>query len=215
MSSTIDSDELPSGVEHTVDIVRPLDELCVGGNTEFTVFTDWVDLMLTALMGDDEAYLEVADAYDRDELDLFVEAFATLRLETAKQGVDVLGDVYETMGLNSENFAQHFTPHSVSESMAEVQVSTGQDDDDGPSTIADPACGSGRLLLSASQLVDDSVCFGRDKDEVCAKMAVVNFCLFGIDGYVAHGDALTMETWGAWAVRDGTVASIDPESVGW
>jgi type I restriction-modification system DNA methylase subunit len=49
-------------------------------------------------------------------------------------------------------------------------------------TIADPAYGSGPLLVLAARKHDvRTICFGQDKDLTCAQMAVLNFCLFTLD----------------------------------
>lgn len=58
MSSTVGVD-----VEEILD---PLETIEDRGFGRYDVFRDWVDLMLSALQRDDDAYLETLDRYDRD-----------------------------------------------------------------------------------------------------------------------------------------------------
>ena len=203
--------QYPTGYDHVSSITEPLNELAHAGHPRYTIFDDWVTLMLTALAGDDDAYLDVANDYDRDELDKFITAFGELMHVTAEYQVDVLGDVYESFGMQSENFGQHFTPHSASESMAELQMTTqsGDDDEDSAARIMDPTCGSGRLLIAAARRFPDGHFHGIDKDGLCAKMAAVNLSLFGLTGRIAVGDTLKMDIWSVWEVQDGHPRELD------
>lgn len=184
------------------EIVETLNSIQRNGHSPFRVYRDWVDLMLYALQRDDEQYLEVMDHYDNDgpqgerPADLFARAFGKLRAETAETGLDVLGDVYEAYGMQSDQLGQHFTPHTVVELLAEL--SDGPDEKNG--TVSDPACGSGRMLVYTGQRHSEAVYLGQDQDAVCAKMTALNLCLFNLDGYVVHGDTLKMEQRSAWRV---------------
>ena len=197
--------QYPTGYDHVSDITEPLNELAHAGHPRYTIFEDWVTLMLTALARDDDAYLEVADDYDREKLDNFVTAFGELMHATAEYQVDVLGDVYEAFGMQSENFGQHFTPHSAGEAMADLQM-VSQSDESGegsPVRIMDPTCGSGRLLIAAARRFPDGHFHGIDKDALCARMAAVNLSLFGLSGRIAVGDTLKMDIWRVWEIQEG------------
>lgn len=190
----------------------------VTGLALYDVFRDWLDLSLLAFERNDPEYLEIVEQYEdrhdeataRECLDHYAAALGELTAATAEVGHDVLGLVYEQLGLTSDAFAQHFTPHNVSDAMAAMTVvSDGFEDVDPPLTVHDPACGSGRLLVSAARAVaeaDDAppaVFYGRDKSATCAKLTAVNLTLLGIAGVAVVGDSLTMEERTVWKVVPG------------
>lgn len=170
--------------------------------------------MLYALQQRDDPYLEIVNKYDNDRpegerpIDYYTEAFGALQSGMQQTDADLLGVVYETYGMSSDAFGQYFTPHNVSEMMAEMQLQAldrkevGQRRAAGdPVTVKDPACGSGRLLVVAAQEYPDAVYYGVDKSETCAKMTALNLCLFNVDGYAVHGDALAMDAYQTWATQ--------------
>jgi type I restriction-modification system DNA methylase subunit len=190
-------DDVSTDVDEIVEHLNSIHRL---GHSYYQVFRDWIDLMLYALQRDDEQYLAVMDRYDNDgprgerEADHFAAAFGELQKETANTGLDVLGDVYEVFGLQSDHLGQHFTPHAVADLLATLQHGI-----DGPvENVSDPACGSGRLLLYTAKRHPEAFYVGQDKDAVCAKMTALNLCMFNLDGYVVHGDTLRMERRNAW-----------------
>lgn len=124
---------------------------------------------------------------------------------------DIIGGVYEHYGLTSEHFAQYFTPGSVSRAMAEMNLpdpdSLREATPGNPLVISDiSGCGSGRLVVDSALRLRDivpeapAVYLGYDKDPICAKMAVLNFVLNDMTGYVLLGDALKLDARRAWFV---------------
>ena len=217
--------EAPGTID-VAPITDPLETIAGRGFSRYDVYRDWVELMLAALQRDDETYLDVLDDYDRgkdrdrDErnADLFSTAFGELMSAMEASNRDVLGVTYEAFGMQNEAFGQHFTPHNVCASLAELQATSG--DPEPPITIADPACGSGRLLIHAARRHDArTICFGQDKDLLCAQMAALNCCFFNMDAVVMYGDSLTLEQRRAWRtehrIMGGGIAEADPESVPW
>jgi hypothetical protein len=209
-------------------ILDPLREIQSQGYSRYNVFRDWIDLILYALQREDDPYLDILDDYDENRdydrgnrsADHFSTAFGNLMELMEKTNQELLGVCYEEFGMQNDNFGQHFTPNSVSEMMAKIQTTTTVEDPDPPITIADPACGSGRLLVFAARHQDErTICFGQDKDLLCCEMTALNLCFFNIDGVVVCGDSLTVEKRRAWRTRStglgGEVAEVDPESVAW
>jgi len=179
--------------------------------------------MLFALQRQDEPYQGIVDDYrepadmDRGQgersIDLFATAFGRLQVQMAETNADVVGAVYEEYGLSSDAFGQHFTPHSVCDMMVEISG----DEPDGRQTILDPACGSGRLLLTAGRRWLDAVLVGQDKDPICAKMAALNCCFMNLDAYIVQGDSLTLEYQRAWQTSfspiGGSVRELNDDAV--
>lgn len=122
--------------------------------------------MLYALQRRDGPYLEIVDEYsescDMDHprgertIDLLANAFGQLQKQVSETNSDVLGALYEEYSMNSDNFGQHFTPHSVCEAMVEIThtVDDQPRDDGTQQVVTDPACGSGRKLLDGGDIHD-------------------------------------------------------------
>lgn len=213
----------------TVDaepITDPLETIAGRGFSRYDVYRDWVELMLAALQRDDETYLNTLEEYKRGSgrdrgqrnADLFSEAFGELMSAMEASNRDILGVTYEEFGMQNDAFGQHFTPHNVCAAMAELQAPTA--DPEPPVTIADPACGSGRLLIHAARRHDErTICFGQDKDLLCAQMCALNCCFFNMDAVVVYGDSLTVEKRRAWRTQStmlgGDIAEVDPEDAPW
>jgi len=133
-------------------------------------------------------------------------------------GLDVLGAVYEAWDLGSHDQGVHFTPHSVARALAKFQVYSqdGEAAPEPPVRIADPACGSGRLLILAARVQDESViCYAKDQNSICARMAALNCCFFNLDAVIIQGDSLQVTRQRAWRTRHtplgGEIVEVDPE----
>ena len=85
---------------------------------------------------------------------------------------------------------QYFTPEHVTDFMA--QINMGPDSKAGQ-TVLDPACGSGRTLLSAAKINRFLHFYGADLDPICCKMALYNMILNSLTGEIAHMNSLSNE----------------------
>ena len=161
-----------------------------------------------SLQRDDENYLEVVEKYDNESfpegerpVDLYSEAFGELMQGMSETDADLLGVVYEELGMDSDHFGQYFTPHNVCDAKAEMMIGADNEELEEPVTVADPASGSGRLLLYAAKKIPENleaVFYGQDKDSTCAKMTALNLCFFNMSGYAVQGDSLKLEKHRAW-----------------
>jgi len=209
------------------EIIETLAQIRQRGHSAHTVFRDWVNLMLFALQRRDDPYLEIVGDYrkpgDMDHpdgqrsVDLFSKAFGQLQERMAATDADVLGAVYEEYGMSSDAFGQHFTPHSVCETMVEIAGVVDENDTEDRQTVLDPACGSGRMLLTAGRNQPDALFVGQDKDPLCARMTTLNCCFLNLDAYIVQGDSLTVEFQRAWETSyspmGGSVRELDDEEV--
>jgi hypothetical protein len=218
------------------------------GRSRYRVFEEWLEFVVTTLARDDDTYAdlvidleqatedesaarECVDAY-AGAFGLLVDAMADVTVPGTDTPADLLGAMYEAYGAASDQFGQHFTPESVATAKAKlafpdadsVRDATPED----PLVIGDPACGSGRLPFQAVHHLRDVapetpvVVVARDIDATCARMATINFALWGIPAYVVHGNSLTLDTWQVWRVdtptqpltrpsQDGVVTTVPPE----
>jgi len=213
--------------EHRKLVTDPLDAISQQtGDSPYQVFSDWIDLALASFTGDDDAYQKPLTRYangGRDE-DMVRElatrhanALGGLVLAMEQTNEDVLGGVYEHYGLTNNHFAQYFTPGAVSRAMATMNLPDGDELHDAtpedPLVIGDVSgCGSGRLIVDSAKHLREiapetpAVFLGYDKDPICAKMAVLNFVLNDLTGYVLLGDALKLDAHRAWFVSIAQIA---------
>lgn len=172
-------------------------------NSLHTVFSDFLTITICALSGQryEQEYLEIIKKYKRNEVDSFAEMFAEMVLLMDDSGtgfVDVLGEFF-TMHITRGQNGQFFTPQHITDLMAQLTGNTQAKEVD--KTVLDPACGSGRTLLSFAKFNGkDNYFFGADVDLLCAKMCVINLCLNGLRGEVAHMNSLSMEMFSVYEV---------------
>lgn len=194
--------------EHNIKrILKPLDSIASRGHHISSVFRDFISLALYALCREEELYLEVMGRYKNDrpkgkrEADYFAHALSELLIVTSEENHDVLGDAYMHIAGNysAKNMGQYFSPHGICDMMADITI--GETDKQAP-TVIDPACGSGRMLISAAKKLKPEAHFtGIDLDRVCAQMAALNLCLFNMNGIVYHGNGLSLKMYDAYMTQ--------------
>jgi hypothetical protein len=229
---------IPEGQHHdsAADIVGSLQKVARRGHSIATVFDDWLDLLLYSLAaGDHEAeYQQTAQPYafngsergDRG-IDHLGKATGQLFEGVLQTGADILGDVYHLLGRSSDRLGQFFTPHNVAEYKVQMiqsaDTATGEygrgdthaEAIESRCSVHDPACGSGRLIVSAARDRPDAWYSGVDLDSRCAKMAAINLVFCNVDGQIIHGDSLKMEAYTAYNTyyteSGGVVTINDPD----
>lgn len=179
------------------EILQQFQSLLNRGYSAYTIFTDFLDLILYALQGDDEQYLKIVHRYPNNkpighrEIDYFHIAFQLLQYEMRETNNDILGELYMQWNMNNKYKGQFFTPKHIASFMA--QITNPQ-----RGRILDPCCGSGVMLVEAIKTMkqedlDNSVFYGQDIDLTCVKMTALNLCFFNVNGYVIGGNTLLQE----------------------
>ncbi|MDX2264335.1 MAG: N-6 DNA methylase [Hyphomicrobiales bacterium] len=189
----------------------------------FATFDTWLGLMLAAFSRDDPAYLKLLEPYGPrvhgkpHAADHFAHALGAIHAEMRQdneRGVirDHLGEIYEAEGGADKDMAQFFTPMPLCEMMARMTLDDTVPED---ARIADPACGSGRMLMACVPLRPRGYFFGVDKDPTCAKMAALNMLWRNVDSDIVWGDCLRLKAHGGWMTHrtalGGVVAPFGPE----
>lgn len=107
---------------------------------------------------------------------------------------DALGMLYEYLASQYKKsyLGQFFTPPEICDLSTRITV--------GEKTTArvrvnDPACGSGRMLLSFNAYNPGGLLYGEDLDPVCAKMTALNMAIHGCQGQVFCCNSLTLDDW--------------------
>ena len=168
-----------------------------------TVFSDFLTMVVCALAGGtlDAEYMEVTKRYKAKDVQLFAELFAemVLIMDDSGQGfVDVLGEFF-TLNITRGQNGQFFTPQNITDLMAQLTADSEKKEKN--KTVMDPACGSGRTLLSFAKFNSkENLFFGADVDSTCAKMCVINLCLNGMRGQVAHMNSLSLEMFSVYDI---------------
>lgn len=155
-------------------------------------------------------YLRIAKKYEKEEFNSFAKMFAALQIELGKDDFDdVLGNLYEDLGLSSKHLGQFFTPIHISDLMAKITFNAEDTkkeiEKDGYTSMYDPCCGSGRMLLSYFKAckengIDiDKVYFdGGDLSKLCSCMTYVNLSLLGASAIVYNQDTLQMKVYDSY-----------------
>lgn len=156
--------------------------------TGFQLFSDFLILSRCALAGGtmEREYLETMRKYGKHEALVFPRAFGELVIAMERERKDVLGDYY-TGAITHGEHGQFYTPENICEMMARiVEPRTG-------STVSDPCCGSGRMLLASAEVNRRCTFHGQDIDFRCVEMCTLNLALCGLSGFIVWGDSLAKE----------------------
>ena len=153
-------------------------------------------------------YFKTIERYEKEELSAFAKLIGMIMSNAQKAPYgDLLGQFFTDHITKGQN-GQYFTPHSICDLMVQMQYK-GSGKIKGK-TVADPTCGSGRLLLAFAKHHPDNAFYGADNANTCAKMTILNFFVNGLQGEVAWMNTLTMEWYGGWQVNRWSQLGIVP-----
>ena len=155
----------------------------------------------------EKLYFETIERYEKDELSVFAKLLGIFMSNTHQAPYsDLLGQFF-TEHITKGHNGQFFTPTNVCKMMARLHGEPGTIQG---KTVADPACGSGRLLLTFAKINPENTFYGADNHNTCAKMSTLNFFANGLQGEVAWMNTLTMEWYGGWHTNRWPRAGIVP-----
>lgn len=199
------------------DFRKILDKLTANGHSARRIFDCFVKLSSCALSNGqrEEEYLEEVKRWKREELDLFVEAFALLVTEMEEKPFsDVLGPHYMEWALGektAKNNGEFHTPESLCQMMAAITITPQEVEnavlDKGYYSISEPSCGAGAMVLAVGKSLADSGnghlirrlrVTAVDINKTSCDMCFINTSLWGIPCHVVHGNTLSCESWGEW-----------------
>lgn len=178
-------------------------------SSQAAVFADFCRMAACAVsvLAREDEYLKIAANYSRDELSDFSQSLALLVQEMeSKPFTDVLGPFYLEVAAHSSKQArgEFFTPPELSRAMARMLIDVDSVKSAGrPITVAEPACGSGGMVLAVAELfAPDSVDLLRvtcqDINPVAADMCYLNTTLWGIPAQILLGNTLGTTLSGSW-----------------
>ena len=199
-------------------------------HAKWDVFSDFCELAAISISNavdkppftDREArYFHILKRYNKEEVDRFPQMLAELVLAledavaagtgAAGVGLDVLGTAFHDLELHNRFKGQYFTPYPICQMMAKMSLGTKDDLDRmiaerGFISAAEPACGSGAMVLALAMAMKDGdvnpqQCLhvtATDLDGRCCHMAYIQLSLLHIPAIVQHGNSLSMEEFGRW-----------------
>lgn len=173
------------------------------------VLTDFVNIYLDCLMSDhtpespyEQDYMRRIKGYTRGELDGFAAMMAEMRWYMQDTNDECLCTLYEEF-CSSKELGQFFTPTCICDLMARItipEIDWSSYTRDNMCWISDPCVGGGRLLWAAIKSCPQYqrgcvVVHGIDVDWNACKVAALNLVHANVNGYICHGDALSLEVW--------------------
>lgn len=151
----------------------------------------------------EQMYLDRIKKYTPDEQKRFAEMFSEVVLELDRDPEqDMLGELFMMLGLSNEWKGQFFTPYDVCRAMAAMTIGDGVKEQltlKNWSSVNDPACGAGALLIAYANECrrheinyQTSVLFvAQDIDFLAGCMCYIQLSLLGCPGYVVIDNTLT------------------------
>lgn len=204
---------------HVSTIVK-LFEKCRYKHDLYTVFSDWCQCAAIALSNAvdlhnrderEKQYLEVVRRYDRAMLQVFPEILGAVTMALDEKPTDILGQVFHALELHNAARGQFFTPYSICEMMAKINI--GSVDDvaaklkrRGYIRAQEPACGSGAMVIALAEAMKDAghnyqQCLhvtAIDIDRRAVHMAYIQFALLHIPAVILEGNTLSLEFRDEW-----------------
>jgi type I restriction-modification system DNA methylase subunit len=133
-------------------------------------------------------------------------AITTMQLDENPEQ-DFLGSLFMKLNLGNHWKGQFFTPYSVCQCMADINVSDIEDKiyEHGYASVNDCACGAGATLIAMANALkknnvnyqQSAIFVAQDIDRVAALMCYIQLSLLGCPGYVVVGNSLTNPTVGS------------------
>lgn len=192
-----------------------------------TIFSDFCTLSATALHNTfqtlqypkyiesykkhEDEYLSIAKKYSKDELGEFSQTLADLMTLMSHTPDDYLGRLFHQLNLHNHYKGQFFTPIHICQLMGAISVDKSEFEKEvlekGFYSAGEPACGSGAMIIglyknfveSETKYVQQGLYVdATDIDDLCVKMAYIQFSLLGIKASVHLVDSLKNEVTETW-----------------
>ena len=161
----------------TADIGDQINKKIIGPIAEANNLSDMPDFNDVTKLGSGKEMVDrltnLIAIFERPELDFS---------KNKAEGDDILGDAYEYLMRHfatesGKSKGQFYTPAEVSRTMAKI-IGIGQTDTSAETTVYDPTCGSGSLLLRVGAEAPSAVTlYGQEKEATTAGLARMNMIL--------------------------------------
>lgn len=153
-------------------------------------------------------YMRIVKKYEKRDLDRFPMMLAELTMAMEDDPGDILGRVYQELGLANKWTGQFFTPDSLSRMIAEMMIGDMKQliEEKGFITVQEPAIGGGALIINlalslraAGVNYQQAICVtGIDVDIKSIHMSYLQLSLLHVPAVLIHGNALTLQEHSHW-----------------
>ena len=202
-----------------VKAICKLFEACRYRHDLYTVFSDCMEAMAISLSNATDLlhrearearYMQIVKRYERDVIARFPQVLGELVMALEAGPSDVLGTVFHALELHNSARGQFFTPYSLCQLMANMQMGDGRArsiiEREGFVTAHEPACGAGAMVIAiAEALQQQGINYQQhlhvtaiDIDPRAVHMAYVQFTLLHIPAEVIVGNTLTLQLKDTW-----------------
>lgn len=184
-------------------IIQKLQKMA-GQYSVYTLFDDWVTLFALSLIQQisyteerEQRYLQVAQKYDRQQLQEFCKLNALYVEATDEEMNDILGYVYMHLELGSSRTGQFFTPYHTCQLLAEAALK-GEGEQDAYE-CNEPSCGGGgNIIAFAEALKKRNINYQQKMKATCQDldikavyMCYIQCTFYGIPAIIFQSDTLT------------------------
>jgi len=193
------------------DFIKLVDQLA-HNHSRYDVFNDFAEMAYCALCKltllepeaekMEERYMRIVKRHKPDDVRRMPDLLG-MTMDGLVEGGDFLGRVATELELLNAHAGQFFTPYDISLMVAEMTLQDAKETiaEQGFITIAEPASGSGGMILAAAEVLKkQGVDIGSqvyvdaiDISSMCFHMAYVQFSLMGIPAIVRLGNTLSLE----------------------
>lgn len=217
-------------VEHGKETWKHLQEIARFGYSSSDVFSDFVEVCLSALLSFTDNlqhtdYKEFTDRLTQNKLSgVYEERYMGLVAKYKENKTRKPGQRPADYFKLAWNALQKETAEVQQDVLGEIyesQISLGEHGQFftppsvtdvmiqmlGPlqpgENVSNPACGSGRFFISMAKVNRDLHFHGVDVSPICARMAALNMWLFDLNADIYQGNSLSMEMSYVWRIRRG------------
>lgn len=160
----------------------------------------------------EDRYMSIVKKYEPDEFRKFGDIMKLLiDFADQRQGIhDVIGPIFEGLGMGSKQAGQFFTPEHIAYLMARISLPESKIQQEvherGHCSIYEPTCGAGvNLLMGARVMLERGynpqkllVIHGADIDFKCVCMTYLQLSIYHIPGVIQHQDTLEKKVYSTW-----------------
>lgn len=198
--------------------IKLLEKISFNGTHVRQVFDDWVTMcaitIRNRLTPHDESwehrekvFSDIEKKYSKEQIEDFKKLFALLVIELENEPRDILGVIYEELDMGNVRLGQFFTPSPVSKLISRILCDADlikkEIESVSFTTINDPACGSGSMLIEGVNHIRDMgynpqqkvLVIAQDLSLIAVYMCYVQLSLLGIPAIVQHMNTLSLKVY--------------------
>lgn len=203
-------------MNHRNNIIKLIQEIGHRHGT-WQVYSDFLELVAIAISNAvdksqfserEKIYLGTISKYSKDEVMKITQVFKELISALEVDIEDVLGRVYQELGLGNKWMGQFFTPFQISLAAGKMMLHDLKDTikTKGYVTVNEPTVGGGSMILGLCKaMLEESINYqkhmlvvAQDLDIRAVFMSYIQLSLAGVPAIVIHGNSLLVEERSRW-----------------